>query len=51
MYIWSDLPSEIGIIRLRKEDREVFFKAVSNPPEPNERAKAAVARYLRRRKK
>jgi uncharacterized protein (DUF1778 family) len=30
-----------------EEDRKVFFHALTNPPEPNEYAKAAVARYKR----
>jgi uncharacterized protein (DUF1778 family) len=36
---------ETESFRLREEDRKVFFNALSHPPEPNERAKAAVARY------
>jgi uncharacterized protein (DUF1778 family) len=40
-----EIIQETESFRLREEDRKVFFNALSNPPEPNERAKAAVARY------
>jgi uncharacterized protein (DUF1778 family) len=36
---------ETESLRLREEDRKVFFAALTNPPEPNQYAKAAVARY------
>jgi uncharacterized protein (DUF1778 family) len=36
---------ETESFRLREEDRKVFFHALTNPPEPNDYAKAAVARY------
>ena len=32
-------------LRLRDEAREVFVSALLNPPEPNDAAKNAVARY------
>jgi len=32
-------------LRLRNEAREVFVAALLNPPEPNEEARKAVARY------
>jgi uncharacterized protein (DUF1778 family) len=36
---------EYDTLRLRDEDRDVFFQALLNPPEPSAHAKAAVARY------
>lgn len=36
---------ETESFRLREEDRKVFFHALTNPPKPNDYAKAAVARY------
>lgn len=33
---------------LSKRDRDVFLDALSNPPEPNERLKAAARRYRAR---
>jgi uncharacterized protein (DUF1778 family) len=36
---------ETESFRLREEDRKVFFHALTTPPEPNDYAKAAVARY------
>lgn len=36
---------ETESLRLRKEDREVFFSALTNPPAPKPYAKSAVARY------
>jgi uncharacterized protein (DUF1778 family) len=42
-----EIIQETESFRLREEDRKVFFHALTNPPEPNEYAKAAVARYKR----
>ena len=36
---------ETESFRLREEDRKVFFHALTNLPEPNDYAKAAVVRY------
>jgi uncharacterized protein (DUF1778 family) len=36
---------QFDTLHLRDEDRKVFFHALLNPPEPNDYAKAAVARY------
>ncbi len=36
---------EVEQLQLAEEDRIVFLDALSNPPEPNEALKAAVARY------
>jgi uncharacterized protein (DUF1778 family) len=36
---------QFDTLRLQDKDREVFFHALLNPPEPNDYAKAAVARY------
>jgi uncharacterized protein (DUF1778 family) len=41
----TEIIQETEALRLREEDRKVFFNALSNPSEPNEYAKAAVARY------
>ena len=41
----TEVIQETESLRLREEDRKVFFNALINPPEPNEYAKAAVARY------
>lgn len=41
----TEIIQETESLRLREEDRKVFFNALANPPEPNECAKAAVARY------
>jgi uncharacterized protein (DUF1778 family) len=40
-----EIIQETESFRLREEDRKVFFQALTNPPEPNEYAKDAVARY------
>jgi uncharacterized protein (DUF1778 family) len=42
-----EIIQETESIRLGEEDRRVFFKLLMHPPEPNEYAKAAVARYKR----
>ncbi len=42
-----EIIQETESMRLGAEDRRVFFKALRNPPEPTEYAKAAVARYKR----
>jgi uncharacterized protein (DUF1778 family) len=34
-------------VELRNRDREVFFRALQNPPAPNKALKAAVARHKR----
>lgn len=36
---------EYESLRLREEDRAVFFNALMNPPDPSAHAKAAVERY------
>jgi uncharacterized protein (DUF1778 family) len=36
---------EFESLSLRDEAREIFVKALLNPPEPNEALKAAVARH------
>ena len=36
---------EFDTLHLRDEAREVFVKALLNPPDPNEAAKKAVARH------
>jgi uncharacterized protein (DUF1778 family) len=41
----QEIIQETESFRLREEDRKTFFDALSNPPEPSEYAKAAVARY------
>jgi uncharacterized protein (DUF1778 family) len=41
----TEIIQETEVLRLREEDRQVFFKALTNPPAPNKYAKAAVARY------
>jgi uncharacterized protein (DUF1778 family) len=40
-----EIIQETESFRLREEDRKVFFNALANPPEPNQYAKDAVARY------
>jgi uncharacterized protein (DUF1778 family) len=40
-----EIIQETESFRLREEDRKVFFHALTNPPEPNQYAKDAVARY------
>jgi uncharacterized protein (DUF1778 family) len=40
-----EIIEETESFRLREEDRRVFFHALASPPEPNEYARAAVARY------
>jgi uncharacterized protein (DUF1778 family) len=40
-----EIIQETESFRLREEDRKTFFNALSNPPEPNEYTKAALARY------
>ena len=44
----TEIIQETESFRMREEDRRVFFNALTNPPEPNEHAKAAVARYKRK---
>ncbi len=41
----TEIIQETESLRLREEDRKVFFNALTNPPAPNEYAKSAVARY------
>lgn len=41
----TEIIQETESLRLREEDRKVFFNALINPPQPTEHAKAAVARY------
>jgi uncharacterized protein (DUF1778 family) len=36
------------ILNLRDESRELFVRALLNPPEPNDAAKTAAARYKKR---
>jgi len=36
---------DFEVLHLRDEAREVFVRAVLNPPEPNEAARAAAERY------
>ncbi|MGA8676713.1 MAG: DUF1778 domain-containing protein [Candidatus Acidiferrales bacterium] len=43
----TEIIQETESLRLREEDRKVFFHALTNPPAPNEYAKSAVARYKR----
>jgi uncharacterized protein (DUF1778 family) len=40
---------DFDILRLRDQAREVFIKAVLNPPAPNDAARAAAERYGRNR--
>jgi uncharacterized protein (DUF1778 family) len=40
-----EIIQEAESFRLREEDQKVFFHALANPPEPNQYAKDAVARY------
>jgi uncharacterized protein (DUF1778 family) len=40
-----EIVQETESMRLREEDRKVFFNALANPPAPKAYAKAAVARY------
>jgi uncharacterized protein (DUF1778 family) len=42
-----EIIQEAESFRLREEDRKVFFHALTNPSEPNQYAKDAVARYKR----
>jgi uncharacterized protein (DUF1778 family) len=46
-----EIIQETESFRLREEDRKVFFHALANPPEPNEYAKAAIARYKKQGKR
>jgi uncharacterized protein (DUF1778 family) len=41
----TEIIQEAESLRLRDEDRRVFFEALMNPPEPTRHATAAVARY------
>lgn len=43
----QEIVQESESLRLREEDRKVFFNALMHPPAPKEYAKAAVARYKR----
>lgn len=43
-----EIIQESESMRLRDEDRKVFFNALLKPPAPNAYAKAAVARYKKR---
>jgi uncharacterized protein (DUF1778 family) len=40
---------DFDILQLRDQAREVFIKAVVNPPAPNDAARAAAVRYRRNR--
>ena len=44
----TEIVQETESIRLREEDRKVFFNALIHPPAPSKHAKTAVARYKRR---
>jgi len=44
----SEIVRETESMRLREEDRKVFFSALMRPPAPNKYARAAVARYKKR---
>ena len=41
----SETIKDFEVLHLRDESREVFVNALLNPPQPNEAAKAAAARY------
>jgi uncharacterized protein (DUF1778 family) len=41
----TEIIQESESMRLREEDRKVFFDALMNPSEPTKHARAAVARY------